>query len=56
MERDRGGSMMHGYGIDGWDWYWMASMMVFWIVVLAIVIYAAVRLALHDERRTTRNS
>ncbi len=48
--------MMHGYGIDGWDWYWMVPMMLFWIVVLAVAIYAAVRLALHHERHTTSRS
>lgn len=42
--------MMHGYGVDGWDWFWMAPMMVFWLLVLAVVIYAAVRLALRDDR------
>ncbi len=31
--------------MDGWDWFWMSSMMVFWLVVLGAVIYVAVRLA-----------
>lgn len=31
--------------MDGWDWVWMSFMMVFWLVVLGAVIYAAVRLA-----------
>jgi hypothetical protein len=48
--------MMHGYGINGWDWYWMAPMMILWITVLGVVIYAAVRLAIRDEHRTTRSS
>lgn len=30
--------------IDGWDWFWMTFMMVFWIVLLGAVIYIAVRL------------
>jgi hypothetical protein len=46
--------MMHGYGINGWDWYWMAPMMALWITVLGVVIYAAVRLALHDGHHTPR--
>ena len=48
--------MMHGYGNDGWDWYWMVPMMVSWIVVVGIVIYGAVRLALHHERGPTNGS
>jgi hypothetical protein len=36
--------VVHG-SIDGWDWVWMSSMMVFWIVALGAVVYAAVRLA-----------
>jgi hypothetical protein len=31
--------------MDGSDWIWMSFMMVFWLVVLGAVIYAAVRLA-----------
>ncbi len=46
--------MMHGYGFDGWSWYWMVPMMVFWIVVLAVAIYGAVRLALHHEHHSTQ--
>ena len=34
---------MHGW-TDGWDWVWMSFMMVFWLVVLGAVVYAAVRL------------
>ena len=44
--------MMNGYGMDGWDWFWMAPMMILWIAVLGLVIYAAVRLALHHDRET----
>jgi heme/copper-type cytochrome/quinol oxidase subunit 2 len=36
--------------MDGWDWFWMSFMMVFWIVVLGAVVYVAVRLA---NRRQT---
>jgi hypothetical protein len=42
--------MMNGYG---WDWYWMAPMMAFWTIVLGAIIYAAVRLAMHDEHHHT---
>ena len=38
---------MHGY--DGWDWAWMAPMMLFWVVVIGAVVYAAVRLAQRDH-------
>jgi heme/copper-type cytochrome/quinol oxidase subunit 2 len=31
--------------MDGWNWLWMSSVMVFWLVVLGAVIYVAVRLA-----------
>lgn len=44
--------MMHGYG--GWDWFWMVPMMLFWIVILGLIVYGAVRFALRDEHRTTR--
>jgi uncharacterized membrane protein len=39
----KGGAMYHW--MDGWGWFWMSFMMVFWIVVLGAVVYAAVRLA-----------
>src|SRR5262245_39132242 len=32
------------YGMDGFDWFWMSLMMVFWVVVLGAVVYVAVRL------------
>ncbi|HZQ66551.1 MAG TPA: hypothetical protein VFA66_15145 [Gaiellaceae bacterium] len=35
---------MHGW-MDGADWVWMSFVMVFWIVVLGAVVYAAVKLA-----------
>lgn len=31
--------------MDGRDWVWMSFRMVFWIVALGAVVYAAVRLA-----------
>lgn len=30
--------------MDGWDWAWMTFMMVFWVALLGIAVYAAVRL------------
>lgn len=35
---------MHAW-VDGWDWVWMTLMMGFWLVVLAAVVFIAVRLA-----------
>ena len=31
--------------VDGWDWFWMTLMMGFWVVVLGVVVYVAVKLA-----------
>ena len=45
--------MMDGYGMDGWDWLWMLPMMIVWIVVLAAVVYLAVKFALRGEHHTT---
>jgi heme/copper-type cytochrome/quinol oxidase subunit 2 len=33
------------YWMDGWNWFWMSFMMVFWLVVLGAVVYVAVKLA-----------
>jgi heme/copper-type cytochrome/quinol oxidase subunit 2 len=38
------------HSIDGADWLWMSFMMVFWLVVLGAVVYAAVRLAQRPPR------
>ncbi len=35
---------MYGW-MDGWGWFWMSFMMVFWIALLGTVVYIAVRLA-----------
>jgi hypothetical protein len=40
---------MHGYA-DGWDWFWMSFMMGFWIVLIGVVVYVAVRLAQQPRR------
>lgn len=34
---------------DGWDWLWMSVMMGFWVVLLGLVIYIAVRIAQGDR-------
>ena len=34
---------MYGW-MDGFDWFWMSFMMLFWVVLLGAVIYIAVRL------------
>ena len=39
---------MHGY-VDGWDWFWMTTMMVSLIVLTGAVVYAAVRLPQRDR-------
>ena len=44
--------MMHGYGTDSTDWFWMVPMMLFWITILGLVIYGAMRLALHHDHST----
>ena len=35
---------MHNW-MNGWDWVWMTLMMSFWVVLLGVVVYLAVRLA-----------
>lgn len=46
---------MYGAGhMDGWDWVWGTLMMGFWVVLIGLVVYVAVRLAQrdHDRRET----
>jgi hypothetical protein len=31
--------------MDGWDWAWMTAMMIFWVALLGIAVYVAVKLA-----------
>ena len=33
------------HAMDGWSGFWMAPMMLWWVVVLALVVYAVGRLA-----------
>jgi len=37
--------------MNGWGWWWMSLMMVFWVVVLGAVVYVAVQLALRPTRQ-----
>jgi hypothetical protein len=30
--------------MSGWGWVWMSFMMAFWIALLGVVVYTAVRL------------
>jgi hypothetical protein len=30
---------------DGWDWLWMSFMMGFWVILLGLVVYIALKLA-----------
>jgi hypothetical protein len=41
---------------DSWAWFWMVPMMLLWIVVLAAVIYAAVRQANGDSHQHSRGA
>ena len=42
---------MYGSWSSGWDWLWMALMMLVWLVVLGGIVYAAVRLALQHQHK-----
>jgi hypothetical protein len=44
---------MHGW-MDGRDWIWMSTMILFWVVALGAVVYVAVRLATHTHRKPGR--
>jgi hypothetical protein len=41
------------YWHDGWDWLWMSFMMAFWVFLLGLVVYIAVKLAQRDRGGTT---
>jgi flagellar biogenesis protein FliO len=36
--------------MNGWDWLWMTFGMSFWIVLIGVVVYGAVRLAQRPPR------
>jgi hypothetical protein len=39
------------HDMSGWDWFWMTFSMTFWIVVLGLVVYVAVRLGIGGGQR-----
>jgi hypothetical protein len=43
--------MPYNHMNDWADWFWMIPMMLFWIIVLGGVVYAAVRLAIDHSHR-----
>ncbi len=43
--------MMGGYGTDGWS-FWMLFMGTFWVVLIAVVVWAAVRLSRRADEPT----
>ena len=46
---------MYGDHMSGWDWIWMTLMMSFWIVLLGVVIFFAVRLAQSNRSGKTQH-
>ncbi|MGH3141975.1 MAG: hypothetical protein ACRDO9_02420 [Gaiellales bacterium] len=52
LARSRKEAVMHW--MDGWDWFWMSFMMVFWAVVLGAVVYVAVKLATRPPSEGSR--
>jgi putative membrane protein len=45
--------MMGGYGTDGWS-AWMLFMGIFWVVLIGLVVWAAVRLSRRADEATHR--
>lgn len=39
--------------MNGWDWLWGTFMVGFWIVLIGVVVYIAIRLAQRDRDRQT---
>jgi len=40
------------HSMDGWNWFWMSFAGIFWVIVLGVVVYLAVRLAQTHDRRS----
>ena len=40
---------MYAHDMQGWDWLWGSLMMGFWIVLLGLVVYVAVKLATRER-------
>jgi hypothetical protein len=36
---------------DGWNWVWTVPLMLLWVAVFGVVVYAAVRLALRHSQQ-----
>jgi len=45
--------MYDGSYLDGWDWFWMGSMMLLWVVLIGAAVYIGVRLATRPPRDGT---
>ena len=43
--------MIDWHDMSGWDWAWMAGMMMFWIAIVVGVVVAAVALLRHDRTK-----
>lgn len=43
FDGDQGFGVDHMFGTD-WSWLWAGSMMLFWVAVLAVAVWAIVRL------------
>lgn len=39
----------NGSGMNGYDWGWSLFMGIFWLIILAFVIYVVVRMLKHYE-------
>ena len=50
----KGGASVYGW-MNGWGWFWMSFMMIFWLVFLGavVVVYAAVRLGQRPRDRAS---
>jgi hypothetical protein len=42
------------HGADGGDWIWMTFAMSFWLILIGLVVYAAVRLGTRDRHGSER--
>jgi len=42
---------MYSHNMEGWDWLWGTLMMSFWVVLIGVVVYIAVKLAQGEHGR-----
>ena len=40
------------HSMSGWNWIWMTFSGVVWLLMLGVVVYVAVRVAQHHDRRS----